>query len=46
VRADVVAALGDRRYERAVPPILRRLETEQDSFVRETILAALRRLEA
>jgi hypothetical protein len=30
---------------RAVPPILRRLETEQDEFVRDVILRALKRLE-
>jgi HEAT repeat protein len=29
----------------AVPPILRRLETEQDEFVRDAILRALKRLE-
>ena len=29
----------------AVPPILRRLETEQDEFVRDVILRALKRLE-
>jgi HEAT repeat protein len=45
VRADVIQTLADRRIAQAVPPILRRLETEQDSFVRETILRALKRLE-
>ena len=30
---------------RAVPAILRRLETEQDDFVRDAILRALKRLE-
>jgi HEAT repeat protein len=30
---------------RAVPAILRRLETEQDEFVRAAILRALQRLE-
>jgi HEAT repeat protein len=29
----------------AVPAILRRLETEQDGFVRDAILRALKRLE-
>jgi hypothetical protein len=31
---------------RALPTILRRLETEQDSFVRDSILQGLKRLEA
>jgi hypothetical protein len=29
-----------------VPTIMRRLETEQDAFVREVMLRALKRLEA
>lgn len=45
VRAETIQALADRRVERAVPPILRRLETEQDEFVRDVILRALKRLE-
>jgi HEAT repeat protein len=45
VRAEVVQTLGERRFARSVPAILRRLEIEQDSFVRDTILNALRRLE-
>ena len=45
MRAEAIRALGQRRCVRAVPAILRRLEIEQDSFVRETILAALRKLE-
>ncbi len=45
VRAEVVQVLGERRIDRAVPAILRRLETEQDGFVRDTILRALRQLE-
>ena len=44
-RAEVIQALGQRACARAVPVILRRLETEQDGFVRDTILSALSRLE-
>lgn len=45
VRAEAIRALGERRRARSVPAILRRLETERDDFVRDTILDALRRLE-
>jgi HEAT repeat protein len=45
VRAEAIAALAERRCVRAVPAILRRLETEQDEFVRAAILRALQRLE-
>jgi HEAT repeat protein len=45
VRAEAIQTLADRRVGRAVPSILRRLETEQDAFVRDTILRALRQLE-
>ena len=45
VRADVIQTLAERRVTHAVPPILRRLELEQDDFVRDAILTALRRLE-
>ncbi len=45
VRAEAIQTLADRNIERAVPAILRRLETEQDSFVRDSILRALKRLE-
>jgi HEAT repeat protein len=45
VRAEVVSVLAMRRFARGVPAILRRLETEQDSFVRAEILRALQRLE-
>ncbi|MCH7709439.1 MAG: HEAT repeat domain-containing protein [Myxococcales bacterium] len=45
VRAEAIQALADRGVVRAVPPILRRLETEQDEFVRDVILRALKRLE-
>jgi HEAT repeat protein len=46
VRAEAIQTLAERRFVRAVPPILRRLETEQDGFVRDVILRALKRLEA
>jgi len=45
VRAEAIQAVADRGVARALPPILRRLETEQDEFVREAILRALERLE-
>jgi len=45
VRAEVIQALSQRSCVRAVPVILRRLETEQDGFVRDTILSALARLD-
>ena len=45
VRAEAIQALAERGVVRAVPPILRRLETEQDDFVRGVILRALERLE-
>ena len=37
--------LANRRVDVAIPLILRRLEVEQDEFVREVILGALKRLE-
>lgn len=46
VRADAIQALADRGVCNAVPAVLRRLEREQDEFVRDTILRALARLEA
>lgn len=45
VRAEAIQTLAERRVGRAVPAVLRRLETEQDAFVRDAILRALRRLE-
>lgn len=45
VRAEAVTALAERRRVRSVPVLLRRLETEQDDFVRSAILRALERLE-
>ena len=46
VRAEVIHVLAERRVDRALPSILRRLESEQDAFVREAILRGLKRLEA
>jgi HEAT repeat protein len=45
VRAEVIQALADRGLEQAVPTILRRLDKEQDDFVRDAIFRALKRLE-
>jgi len=45
VRAEAVHVLAERGVRRAVPSILRRLEVEQDGFVREGILRALKQLE-
>ncbi len=46
VRTEVIQGLADRGVVKAVPSILRRLEIEQDDFVRDAILRALGRLEA
>jgi HEAT repeat protein len=46
VRAEAIRVLADRGVTRAVPAILRLLESEQDGFVRDAILRALERLEA
>jgi HEAT repeat protein len=45
VRAEAIQALADRGLEQAVPTILRRLDKEQDDFVRDAIFRALKRLE-
>ena len=45
VRAEAIQVLSDRGVAKGVPPILRRLEMEQDNFVRDTILRALDRFE-
>jgi HEAT repeat protein len=45
VRAESIAMLSERGVVKAVPAILRRLESEQDDFVRDAILRALKRLE-
>jgi HEAT repeat protein len=44
VRAETIQVLADRGVTKAVPPVLRRLETEQDEFVRDAMLRALDRL--
>jgi HEAT repeat protein len=44
VRSEAIAALADRGVAKAVPAILRRFETEQDDFVRESMMRALDRL--
>jgi hypothetical protein len=41
----VIQGLAMRRRVAAAPAILRRLETEQDGFVREVMLVSMRRLE-
>lgn len=45
VRAEAVKVLAARGLRKALPAMLRRLEVEVDSFVREAILAAARKLE-
>jgi len=45
VRAEVVQVLSDRAYRKGLPSLLRRLEVEEDAFVREAILRAVDRLE-
>jgi len=45
VRAEVIQTVADRRLVRALPAILRGLESERDEFVRDVTLAALKRLE-
>jgi HEAT repeat protein len=45
VRAEAIQTLADRGLRKAVPAILRRLDTEQDEFVRSVTLRALQRLE-
>ena len=45
VRAEAIQTVADRHLIRAVPSILRRLDVEQDDFVRDVTLSALKRLE-
>jgi len=45
VRAEAIEVLAERGVARALPAILRRLEREQDEFVRGAILRAIPRLE-
>jgi len=46
LRAEALEALSRQRFRRALPAMLRRLELEQDAFVRDALLRAIRRLEA
>jgi HEAT repeat protein len=45
VRAEAIEGLAERRWVASTPAILRRLELEQDPFVRQVILRSLERLE-
>jgi HEAT repeat protein len=45
VRAEAIQVLENRRVVRAIPATLRRLDTEQDEYVRSVTLRALQRLE-
>jgi HEAT repeat protein len=45
VRAEIVQVLADRRHRKSLPALLRRLEVEDDAFVRDAILGAIGRLE-
>ena len=45
VRAETVQVMSDRAYRKGLPSLMRRLEVEEDAFVREAILRAIRRLE-
>jgi len=45
VRAEVVQVFSDRAYRKGLPALMRRLEVEDDAFVREAILRAIERLE-
>jgi HEAT repeat protein len=45
VRAEAIQTVADRRLVRGLPSILRCLESEQDEFVRDVTLSALKRLE-
>lgn len=45
VRAEAIRVLSDRGVRKGVPSLLRRLEVEDDAFVREAILRAVERLD-
>ena len=45
VRAEIAQVLSDRGYRKSLPALLRRLEVEDDVFVRQVILHAIGRLE-
>jgi hypothetical protein len=44
VRATVAQALADCEQQDAMPQLLRRLEIESDSFVRDTMMRSLKQL--
>jgi HEAT repeat protein len=46
VRAEAIETLADRGLVAGIPAILRRLDTEQDDFVRDVTLRALKHLES
>jgi HEAT repeat protein len=45
VRAEIAVVLSERGYRKSLPALLRRLEVEDDAFVRQVILRAISRLE-
>ena len=45
MRAEAVQVLAARRLRRALPAMLRRLEVEDDLYVREIVLSAARIIE-
>lgn len=45
VRAEIAEVLSDRGHRKSLPALLRRLEVEDDVFVRQVILRAIGRLE-
>lgn len=45
VRAEIAQVLSERGYRKSLPALLRRLELEDDAFVRQVILRAIDRLE-
>lgn len=45
VRGEAIRVLADRGVRKSLPALLRRLEVEDDAFVREAILRAVERLE-
>ena len=45
VRAEIAEVLSERGHRKSLPELLRRLEVEDDAFVRQVILRAIGRLE-
>ena len=45
VRAEIARVLCERGFRKSLPALLRRLEVEDDAFVRQVILRAIGRLE-